>query len=164
MLPHDSSASKSPDFEWKSPDFLPKTMLARSIASFAIFSSRRNDFQFDEFCFKPFANCVVIEKIQGVWFSTPGRCHIRRDTVIQHARAWEAWLLRCVWPSLGLIRSLATKASEEGVFPEIRHCCIFYRFFRTMSDNIAKQMKGFWKETTESAPIPQFSTNGHREA
>ena len=34
-------------------------------------------------------------------------------------------------------------ASEEEGFPEIRHCCIFYQFFRTMSDNGAKQMKSF---------------------
>ena len=68
-------------------------------------------------------------------FAAPGRRHIRRDTVVPHARAWEAWLLRCAWPSLGLIRSLATKASEEEGFPEIRHCCIFYRVFRAMSDH-----------------------------
>ena len=65
-------------------------------------------------------------------------------------------------PSLGLIRSLATKASEEEGFPEIRHCCTFYRFFRTMFDYVAKQMKGF--ERKLSAPTPQFSTSGHREA
>ena len=66
-------------------------------------------------------------------------------------------------PSLGLIRSFANKASEEEGFPEIRHCCTFYRFFRTLSDNVAKN-EGLLKETTESAPTPQFSTSGHREA
>ena len=49
--------SRSPDLGWKSPDFLPKTMLARSIASFAIAAG---------------------ESI----FS-----HILPDTVVPHARA-----------------------------------------------------------------------------
>ena len=42
-----------------------------------------------------FANCVVIEKTQRVWFAAPGRRHIRRDTVVPHASEREAWLLRC---------------------------------------------------------------------
>ena len=67
------------------------------------------------------------------------------------------------WPSLGLIRSLVTKASDEEGFPEIRHCCTFYRFVRKMYDNVAKN-EGLLKETTKSAPTPQFSTSGHREA
>ena len=39
--------SRSPDLESKSPDFLPKTMLARSIASFTVVPHARNlDFHF----------------------------------------------------------------------------------------------------------------------
>ena len=59
---------------------------------------------------------------------------------------------------------LATPASEKEGFPEIRHRCLFYRFFRTMSDKPPKQMKGFERKTTESVPTPQFSTRGHRDA
>ena len=49
-------------------------------------SSRRIDCQFGECCLKLFANCVVIEKNTCV-FAAPGRRHIRRDTVVPHARA-----------------------------------------------------------------------------
>ena len=105
----------------------------------------------------------MIEKTQRVWFAAPGRRHIRRNTVVPHARAWEAWLLRCARPSLGLIRSLATKAGEEEGFPEIRHCCIFYRGFRTMSDTVAKQMKGFERKLpSRHLSLSQADTVRHK--
>ena len=66
-------------------------------------------------------------------FAAPGRRHIRRDTVVPHARNLDFAIAR---PSLGLIRSLATgtKASEEEGFPEIAIVAHFISFFRTMSD------------------------------
>ena len=90
-------------------------------------SSRRIDCQFGECCLKPFPNCVVIEKkIQRV-------CLPPQEDAIFVGTQWSHMLERLdfaiAWPSLGLIRSLATKASEEDGFPEIRHCCTFYRFF-----------------------------------
>ena len=78
-------------------------------------------------------------------------------------RAWNASLSRCAWPLL--IRSLATAASLNEGFPEIRHRCLrvalpvaiacqlFYRFLRETS----KTNVGVWKETTESAPTLQLS-------
>ena len=78
-------------------------------------------------------------------------------------RAWNASLSRCAWPLL--IRSLATAASLNEGFPEIRHRCLrvaspvaiacqlFYRFLRETS----KTNEGVWKETTESAPTFQLS-------
>ena len=58
--------SRSPDLELTSPDFLQESRDSKASTVDRQFchSSRRNDFQFGEFCLKPFANCVVIEKIQ----------------------------------------------------------------------------------------------------
>ena len=70
-------------------------------------SSRRIDFQFA--CLPPQEDATFVGK---QW------CHMLDRLDFAIAR-----------PSLGLIRSLATKASEEEGFPEIRHCCTFYRFF-----------------------------------
>ena len=71
-------------------------------------------------------------------------------------RAWNASLSRCACPLL--IRSLATAASLNECFPEIRHRClrhvalpvaiacqVFYRF-HTMSDKPPNQMKGFGRK------------------
>ena len=58
--------------------------------------------------------------------------------------------LRVVHCFRGLIRSLATKASEEDGFPEIRHCCAFYRVFRTIliCPIMLQKNEGLLKETT----------------
>ena len=81
-------------------------------------------------------------------------------------RAWNASPSRCAWPLL--IRSLATAASLNKGFHEIRHRClrvcfaagcelasystVFTQFPRNLQNN-----KGVWKETTESAPTLQLS-------
>ena len=132
--------SRSPDLEWKSPDFfLPKTVLARSIASFAIVTGE--SIVSLVIFFKPFVNCVVMETKYSVCVCRPQEDAIFVGT--QWSHMLERLNFAIAWPSLGLIRSLATKASEEEGFPEIRHCCTFYRLFRTMSDNVAKQWRTF---------------------
>ena len=65
------------------------SMLVRSIVGFAIAAGETilvyHDFQFGEFCLKPFARCVVIK--------TNTACVVCRPRKTR--RAWEAWLLRC---------------------------------------------------------------------
>ena len=119
-----SRASKSPDFSgdlpifWSNNENLPISRFGIKISRFFTkdyastvdrqfcHSSRRIDFQSGEFFLQPFANCVVIEKKYSVHvFAAPGRRHIRRDTVVPHARNLD---FAIAWPSLGLIRSLAT--------------------------------------------------------
>ena len=78
-------------------------MLARSIASFAIAASE-TIFSLVNF-FKPFANCVVIEK------NTACMVCLSRKTPYSSGRVPFLYILSV--------------------------------FFRTMSDNVAKQMKGF---------------------
>ena len=140
--------------------FLPKT--ASTVDRQFCHSSRRFDCQFGEFCLKPFANCVVIEKIQLVCLPPgPGRRHIRRDTVVPHARApgfCDRVTVIRPNPSIGYQSQRGRWLSRDTPY-----CCTFYRFFRTMSDNVAKN-EGLLKETTESAPTPQFSTSAHRQA
>ena len=81
-------------------------------------SSKRNDFLFGELLFK------TVRQLRCV-----GAANHKKS--IGKPR-----------PSLGMIRSLATKASKGDGFPEIRHC-ILSGFVRIMSDNVAKQLKGF---------------------
>ena len=78
--------SRSPDLEWKSPDFLTKDYASTVDRQFC-HSSRQIDCQFGEFCLKPFANCIVVDKNTACVFTAPGSRHIRRDTVVPHARA-----------------------------------------------------------------------------
>ena len=138
--------TRSPDLEWKSPDFFTRDYASTVDRQFCN-SSRRNDFQVGKFCLKPFANCVVIEKKNSVYGCRPRKTPYSSGHS-PHASEREAWLLRCAWPSLGLIRSLATKASEEEGFPEIRHCCTFYRLFvqwPIMLQNKWRDLKGnYW--------------------
>ena len=76
-------------------------------------------------------------------------------------------LSRCAWPLL--IRSLATAASLNKGFHEIRHRCLRVAFhcrlrslasysivFKQCPRNLQNN-KGVWKETTESAPTLQLS-------
>ena len=78
--------SRSPDLNENLPIFFTKDYASTVDRQFC-HSSRRIDCQFGECCLKPFANCVVIEKNTACVFAAPGRRHIRRDTVVPHARA-----------------------------------------------------------------------------
>ena len=106
----------------------------------------------------------------ALWLKNTGCVLPPQEDAIFVGTQWSHMLERLdfaiAWPSLGLIRSLATKASEEDGFPEIRHCCAFYRVFRTIliCPIMLQKNEGLLKETTESAPTPQFSTSWHREA
>ena len=76
----------------------------------------------------------MIEKNSACVFAASGRRHIRRDTVVPHARA------PGFCDRVTVIRpNPFAKVSEEEGFPEIHHCCTFDRFVRTMSDNVAKK-------------------------
>ena len=78
-----------------------------------------------------------------MWFATPGRSHIHRDTVVPHARAWKpGFALRVTVirpnPFIGY-----QSQGERGLSRDTPLLYILWFFFRTMSDNVAKQIKGF---------------------
>ena len=110
------------------------------------YSSRRIDCQFGEFCLKPFANCVVIGKKYSLCvcrarvFAAPGRRHIRRDTVVPHARA------PGFCDRVTVIRPnpfIGYQSQRERWLSRDTPLLYILSGFRTMSDNVANKMKDF---------------------
>ena len=111
-----------------------------------------------------FANCVVIDTNTACVFAAPGRRHIRRDTVVPHAGApgfCDRVTVIRPNPFIGYQSQRGRGLSRDT--PLLYMLSVFV-VGPTMSDNVAKKNEGLLKETTESAPTPQFSTSGHREA
>ena len=112
-------------------------------------SSRRIDCQFGEFCLKPFANCVVIEKIQRVCLP-PQEDAIFVGTVVPHARGRSPEF--CDRVTVIRPNPFIGYQSQRGRWISRDTPLLYIISFFSYNVRYCKKMKGLLKETTESAP------------
>ena len=102
----------------------------------------------------------MIEKIQRVWFTATGRRHIRQDTVVPHAIMGNlvfGLLVTVIRPNpfIGY-----QSQGGRGLSRDTPLVYILSVFFRTMSDNVAKQMKGFDRKLPSQRRHLSLSSSG----